>query len=90
MCSLSNNGPETLNLPRKHMRLNYYFQPCHMVTAGGPSVRLEGGFGVVTISDGGEEVYFPSQTARYVLVPGEMKRLEKNGLAECYGQTWKD
>ncbi len=72
------------------MRLNYYFQPCHMVTAGGPTVRLEGGFGVVTINDSGEEDYFPSQTARYVLVPGEIKRLEKNGLAEYYSQTWKD
>ena len=45
-------------------RLNYYFQPCHMVTVGGPSVRLEGGFGVVMINDDGEEVYFPNRTAR--------------------------
>ena len=71
-------------------RLNYYFQPCHMVTAGGPSVKFEGGFGVVTINDSGEEVYFPNRTARYMLVPGEINRLEKKGLAECYGQTWRD
>jgi hypothetical protein len=73
-------------------RLNYYFQPCEVVTAGGASVKLDGGFGVVAINDGGdrEEVYFPDQTARYVLVSGEINRLEKKGLAERYGQTWKD
>ncbi len=79
-------------MPRATPRLNYYFQPCDMVTAGGASVKLDGGFGVATINDGGnrEEVYFPEQSAKYVLVPGELDRLEKNGLAECYGQTWKD
>ena len=79
-------------MPRVTPRLNYYFQPCEVVTAGGASVKLAGRCGVVTISDGGdrEEVYFPDQTAGYVLVPGEINRLEKKGLAECYGQTWKD
>jgi hypothetical protein len=63
-----------------------------VVTAGGASVKLDGGFGVVAINDSGdrEEVYFPDQTARYVLVSGEINRLEKKGLAERYGQTWKD
>ena len=79
-------------MPHVTPRLNYYFQPCEVVTPGGASVKLDGGFGVVTIDDGGdrEEVYFPDQTARYVLVPGEINRLEKKGLAERYGQTWKD
>ena len=79
-------------MPRPTPRLNYYFQPCDMVTVGGASVKLDGGFGVVTIEDGGdrEEVYFPDRTARYVLVPGEINRLEKKGLAERYGRTWKD
>ncbi len=79
-------------MPRATPRLNYYFQPCEIVTAGGASVKLDGGFAVVTIDDGGdrEEVYFPEQTARYVLVPGEINRLEKKGLAKRYGRTWKD
>ena len=79
-------------MPRATPRLNYYFQPCEVVTPGGASVKLDGGFGVVTIDDGGarEEVYFPDRTARYVLVPGEINRLEKKGLAKRYGQTWKD
>ena len=71
-------------------RLNYYFQPCDMVTVSGASVKLDGGFGLVTIDDGREEVYFPHRTVRYVLVSGEINRLEKKALAECYGQTWKD
>ncbi len=79
-------------MPRATPRLNYYFQPCEVVTPGGASVNLDCGFGVVTINDGcdRDEVYFPDQTARYVLVPGEINRLEKKGLAKCYGQTWKD
>ncbi len=79
-------------MPRATPRLNSSLQPGEGVTAGGASVQRDGGFGVVTIDDGGdrEEVYFPEQTAGYMLVPGEINRLEKNGLAECYGQTWKN
>ena len=67
-------------MPRPTPRLNYYFQPCDMVTVGGASVKLDGGFGVVTIGDGGdrEEVYFPYQTAKYVLVP-------PSGRADSFG-----
>lgn len=72
-------------------RLNYFFQPCEAVTVAGALVTLNG-FGVVTIRDSGdhEEVYVPDQLARHVLVRGEINRLEMKGLAECYGQTWKD
>ena len=72
-------------------RLNYFFLPCEGVTTAGASVKLDG-FGIVTIDDVGdrEEVYLPAQLVRHVLVQGEIHRLEKKGLAECYGRTWKD
>ena len=78
-------------MQRMTPRLNYYFQPCKAVTKAGALAQLDG-FGVVTIHENGEqeEVYLPDQMSRHILVEGEISRLEQKGLAECYGQTWKD
>ncbi len=70
-------------------RLNYFFEPCHAVTSSGPTVALPAGHGMVTLEKDGssESVYFPSKQLGLKLIPGEIGRLEKRGLARRYGSV---
>lgn len=69
-------------------RWNFYFSPtCHAVSKTGATVELPVGHGMVTLEDdaNSEHVFFPAQQAAFELIPGEVDRLEKGGLAERHG-----
>ena len=69
-------------------RWNFYFKPtCQAVTMTGATVQLPTGHGMVTVDEDGasEQVFFPAEQAAFELLPGEVDRLEKGGLAERHG-----
>lgn len=70
-------------------RWNYYFGACHAVSVAGPTVALPEGHGVVTLVEDApcECVFFPAQQLDYRLIPGEIGRLERAGLAERVGSV---
>ena len=53
----------------------------------GATVSLPTGHGMVTLDEdaSSEYVFFPAQQAAFELIPGEMDRLEKGGMAERHG-----
>lgn len=73
-------------------RWNYYFAACHAITSKGKTVELPGGHGMVTleVDAAAESVFFPAVQARFELLPGEVQRLEKSGLAERHGLVRPD
>lgn len=69
-------------------RWNFYFKPSALaISMSGATVKLPVGHGMVTLDEdaASEKVFFPAQQAAYELIPGEVDRLEKGGLAERHG-----
>lgn len=69
-------------------RWNFYFKPaCQAITMAGSTVSLPTGHGMVTLGDDAksEQVFFPAEQLEFNLIPGEVGRLEKGGLAERHG-----
>ena len=71
-------------------RWNYYFQRCRAVSATGATVALPGGHGMVVAEELADQVYFPATQTALRLIPGEVARLVKLGLAERYGKVRPD
>lgn len=69
-------------------RWDYYFEPCQAVSSAGAAVSLPEGNGMVTLGENvvSEHVFFPAGQVEFDLVPGEIKRLERKGLAQRHGQ----
>lgn len=70
-------------------RWDYYFEPCQAVSSAGATVGLPEGNGIVTLGENvaSEHVFFPAAgQVKFDLVPGEIERLERKGLAERHGQ----
>ncbi len=70
-------------------RWNYYFRSCRAVCVSGSAVALPIGHGIVCLSDDAdrEVVFFPANQLELELVPGEIGRLERAGLAERFGSV---
>ncbi len=70
-------------------RSNYYFHSCSAVCVSGPAVALPVGHGIVSLSDDADRelVFFPAKQLELELVPGEIGRLERAGLAERLGSV---
>ncbi len=68
-------------------RWNYYFQACRAVSLSGSAVALPVGHGIVSLSDSADRelVFLPENQLELELVPGEIRRLERAGLAERIG-----
>ncbi len=69
-------------------RWNFYFKPtCQAISTTGATVKLPVGHGMVTLDEDApsESVFFPAEQAAFELIPGEVSRLEKGGLAERHG-----
>ena len=69
-------------------RWNFYFKPtAQAISMTGATVKLPTGHGMVTLDEdaASEQVFFPAQQAAFELIPGEVDRLEKGGLAERHG-----
>ncbi len=73
----------------KVRRWNYYFHTCRAVCVSGSAAALPAGHGIVRLSDDGdrEVVFFPAKQLELDLVPGEIGRLERAGLAERIGSV---
>lgn len=72
-------------------RWNYFFKPCEAVSARGPTVKLPGGHAIVSVVEATavERVHFTAAQASFDLLPGQIKKLESQGVAERHGRTWK-
>jgi hypothetical protein len=72
-------------------RWNYYFTACEAVSARGPTVKLPGGHAIVSVVEATavERVYFTGAQTTFDLLPGQLKKLESQGVAERHGRTWK-
>jgi hypothetical protein len=72
-------------------RWNYYFKPCEAVSARGPTVKLPGGHAIVSVVEetAVERVHFTAAQVTFDLLPGQLARLEHQGIAERHGRTWK-
>ena len=70
-------------------RWNYYFQVCRAVSLSGSAVALSEGHGIVSLSDNADRelVFLPANQLELELVPGEIGRLERAGLAERIGSV---
>ena len=70
-------------------RSNYYFQACRAVCVSGSAVALPVGHGIVSLSDSADRelVFLPESQLELELVPGEIGRLERAGLAERIGSV---
>ncbi len=70
-------------------RWNYYFHTCRAVCVSGSAAALPMGHGIVCLFDDGdrEVVFFPAKQLELELVPGEIERLERAGLAEPIGSV---
>ncbi len=70
-------------------RWNYYFHTCRAVCVSGSAVALPEGHGIVSLSDDADHelVFFPATQLELELLPGEIGRLERAGLAEQIGSV---
>ena len=68
-------------------RWNYYFGSCRAVCVSGSAIALPVGHGIVSLFDDADHelVFFPAEQMELELVAGEIRRLEKAGLAERIG-----
>jgi hypothetical protein len=68
-------------------RWNYYFHSCRAVRVTGSAAALPVGHGIVSLYDDADRelVFFPADQLELELVPGEIGRLERAGLAERIG-----
>ena len=70
-------------------RWNYYFASCRAVSVSGSAVALPTGHGIVSLFDDADRelVFIPANQMELELVPGEISRLERAGLAERIGSV---
>ena len=70
-------------------RWNYYFQACRAVCLSGSAAALPVGHGIVSLSGNADRelVFLPANQLELELVPGEIGRLERAGLAERIGSV---
>ncbi len=70
-------------------RWNYYFESCRAVCVSGSAIALPVGHGIVLLFDDADHelVFFPAKQMELELVPGEIRRLERAGLAERIGSV---
>ncbi len=86
-------APETVHhmdeSQSKVRRWNYYFHTCRAVCLSGSAAALPVGHGIVSLSDDADRelVFFPATQLELELLPGEIGRLERAGLAERIGSV---
>ena len=78
-----------MNATATPQRWNFYFHACCAVCISGSTIVLPVGHGIVSLSDDTDRelVFFPAEQLELELVPGEIGRLERAGLADRFGSV---